>query len=203
MNEKITSKTDDPIPSFVDESGPIRYDWPSIKLLYASGAGVSEIAHSMSKDFPEQFKRIRAAIAQRCSLDEWPKIREAGQALAHSRPAGSKNNDSLSVLPPSHNVTAIAQNLQSARKSRYLEVTSKFIEKASNHLEGHPIQCLADAAMAAKLFAPVHEIAKDVHGLNGKDGQNLLQVNVLSQWAGGIPVIDSDNTSDHNQPDSM
>lgn len=198
MSERVRS-------IIIDESGPIRYDWPGIKLLYVAGAGCSEIAHSMTAQTTHLFERVRAAIAQRCSVDEWPKLREAGLKLSESRPVGSKNNDSLSDRLLSRNITATAGGCLAARKNRYLDITSKFIDRASDQLDKREISSLEQAALAAKLMQPVHEIAKDVHGLNSKDGVNQVNVNILSQWTDSGPPaveVESHDTSRSSSHDS-
>ncbi len=176
----------------------IRYDWPSIKLLYVAGAGVTEIARSLTRDRPDDFARIRGTIAQRCTRDRWPALRTAGLQLTQDRPQGSKGNDSVSDKIMSQNVTMAAANLYAARKDSYRERTSRFIDRASLQLDQRPIESLEDASRAGKLFQPVHELARDIHGLNAKEGSHNLNVNILSQWTDMIPelpqVVDADST---------
>jgi hypothetical protein len=190
------------IPAVIDGYGPIRYDWPRLKLLYVGGASNTDIARSITTDFPEHFERVRAAINQRSCREEWPKLREESVTLVNSRSGLSKNNDSPLQPPSSQNVITTAANTASVRKNRYLEITSKFIDRAASQLESHPVESLADAALAAKFMLPVHEIAKDVHGLNGKDGSNQVQVNILSDWAGSGPPeiqVETHQTSDETK----
>lgn len=174
-------------PILIDEAGPIRYDWPQIKLLYVAGAGVTDLARSLTIDQPDEFDRVRAAVAQRAHREEWLEIRDAGLKMTQNRPEGSKNNVSALERPLSQNVQILAQNIFAERKKLYIERTTGFIDRASKRLEERKVATLEDAAMAAKLFEPVHAIARDVHGLNAKEGTHNLQVNILSDWAGKLP----------------
>lgn len=173
--------------SCADRQGVIRYDWSSIKLLYVGGASHSDIAHGLTIDCPEHFDRARAAIAQASSRDDWPSLRELSNTLVQSRVNAHKSNDSTLNRVESHLVTQTAASTYAARKNRYLDVTSRFIDRASDQLEKREIESLEQAALAAKLMQPVHEIARDIHGLNAKEGAGQVQVNILSDWAGGIP----------------
>jgi len=167
----------------------IRCDWPAIKLLYVAGNGVTDIARSLTKDSPAECSRIRATIAQRCKREDWPALRKAGLQLAQDRPPGSKGNDSVSDSILSPDVTKAAGNLFALRKDAYRERTTRFIDRASVQLDRRPIDSLEDAALAGKLFQPVHEIARDIHGLNAKEGSHNLQINFLSDLAGKIPCM--------------
>lgn len=171
----------------IDESGPVRYNWPEIKLLYMGGATAQQIANALSAGNPESTETIRAAIAKQSSRNDWPselasitqKVSEAKNGRQYL-PDGQNNTQSLSV-------TEASVTLASERKARYLEITSKFADRAAKTLDQRQIDTLEDAAMAAKLFQPVHELARDIHGLNGKDVGNQVQVNILSDWANKVP----------------
>ena len=78
----------------------------------------------------------------------------------------------------------------SARKRKYLDRTSLFGDQASEKLTETPVESLHDASLRAKLFEPVHNIMKTVHGLDAKEGSTNLQVNLLSNWAGQMPVVE-------------
>ncbi|MCE0483114.1 MAG: hypothetical protein LV479_02625 [Methylacidiphilales bacterium] len=168
-------------------STTIRYDWPSLKLLYVGGASHTDIAHALTKDCPEEFDRVRAAIAKASSRDDWPALRNASQTIVSARPEASPLNDSTLSHLPSQSVTKVAAECFSARKSRYLDVTSGFIDRAATQLRQRGIDSLESAALAAKLMLPVHELARDIHGLNAKESGNQVNVNILSEWAGGDP----------------
>jgi hypothetical protein len=81
----------------------------------------------------------------------------------------------------SQNVTTAAGNLYAARKNAYLDVTAKFIDRAATQLDRRAIDSLEDAALAGKLFLPVHELARDIHGLNARESANQVNVNILSE----------------------
>ena len=202
----IINSVDDSIPPIiVDDQGPIRYDWPNLKLLYVGGAGVADIARALTVEFPDHFERVQNTINRRSAREEWPKVREDSANLIRMRPESSKNNVSLLERPMSQNVLTTAANTRSVRKERYLNSTSAFIDKAAQQLDNHPISSLADAALAAKLMEPVHAIAKDVHGLNAKDGSNAVQVNILSEWAGSGPPevsVETRETTDESGANS-
>ena len=176
-------------PGLSDEVGPIRYDWQTIKLLYISGASSTDIARSLTLDCPDAMNRVRNTICKRGERDGWKEIREAGLKLTQNRPANSMNNDSRLESALSQSVESIAQNVYSARKSRYLDITTRFVDRSATALDNRSINNLEEAAMAAKLMEPVHAIAKDVHGLNAKEGTHNLQVNFLSDFSGQIPEV--------------
>lgn len=184
------------IPGIVDDAGPIRYDWPSIKLLYVGGASVTDIARSLTKDYPDHFTRIQNTISVRAQRDEWKKVRDSALELLALRPESSRGNDSTLSPVMSKDVMSMAANTASVRKNRYLDVTTEAIDRAASTLKDRPINTLEEAAMAFKLMEPVHALARDVHGLSAKDGANQVQVNILSQWAGGIPEEETEHTSD-------
>lgn len=177
-------------PVLIDESGPIRYDWHEIKLLFVAGAGVTDIARSITKDQPELLDRVSNTIQQRCGRDEWAKLRADAISLIQERPPTSKNNSTVIERLASPNVIQMAQNIFAARKHSYLERTSLFGDQASKRLVETEVQSLEEASLKAKLFEPVHNMMKTVHGLDAKEGSTNLQVNVLSDWAGKYPSVE-------------
>lgn len=163
--------------SLVDENGIIRYDWPEIRLLFVGGSTVADIARSLTVDCPDSYDTVSNTIYTRARRDEWAETSRQVAKLAESRPRASVNGSSeLSTT-----VQTMAQNIAIERKKSYIDRTSGFIDKASKLLEDRPLQTLEDAAMAGKLFDPVHQIAKDIHGLNAREPVAALQVNILSE----------------------
>jgi hypothetical protein len=186
-------------PILFDQQGPIRYDWPSIKLLYVGGASHSDIATALTKNQPDLFDRVRAAIAQSSSRDDWPSLRQLSIDVVQSRPDAVPNNHNTVSRLKSHDVTLLAASTHSARKNRYLDITSKFLDRAATTLDQRRVDTLEQAAMAAKLMQPVHEIARDIHGLSSKDGVNQVNVNILSQWAETGPLLTSEASDDFSR----
>lgn len=187
---------DNQSPILVDEAGPIRYNWPEIKLLYVSGASCTDIARGLTKDCPDHTNRARSAIAQRCCRDGWPEIRDAGKKFMETRPINAKNHDSRFQPSLLQDGARMAANVFADRKNSYLERASSFVDKSSKLLDDREINNLEEAALAAQLFDPVHKIAKDVHGLNVKEPAAALQVNFLSDPGACRVVIDEDPTGD-------
>jgi isocitrate/isopropylmalate dehydrogenase len=178
-------------PIIADELGPIRYDWPNIQLLFTAGASPADIAKALTKDCPDQYDVVRNTVAKRSQRYEWGQIAEDARKLASSEPraisAIAKSNSALST-----NVLAGAANVFAERKSRYLEVTTDFVDRSVSKLKDHPINNLADASVAAKLMEPVHKIAVDIHGLNAKDSPAALQVNFLGSPDACKVTLDAD-----------
>lgn len=167
---------------------PLRYDWPEIKLMYVAGASAADIARALTQTQPDAFRRVQNTILQACGRGEWNKLREKAVKLTESRPEGSKNNVSTLSPPSSTNVIAMAQNILSARKNKYLDVMTEAIERGSLAVKRASLDTLEDVAMTFKLAEPMHAIAKDVHGLNAKDSVQAMQVNFLSDFAGALPM---------------
>lgn len=171
----------------LDDQGPIRYDWQGIKLLYVAGASVTDIARSLTADCPEYFVRVQNTVSVKVKRDEWQSIKDRALSLAETRKSNSLAHKDQGPRALSEGVMLSAANILASRKTAYRERTSKFIDRASIELEKRPIESLEDASLAGKLFDPIHELARDIHGLHAKEGSHSLQVNVLSNWAGKIP----------------
>lgn len=166
----------EPNASLSDQQGVIRYDWPGIQLLFTAGCSPADIARSLTQDCPDNYDTVRKTVAQRSSRYEWTKTADEAKKLVSANPSSIYNK----TKELSSSVVGLAQNIALERKKSYLDRTSGFIDRASKLLEDRPLESLEDAAMAGKLFDPVHQIAKDVHGLNAREPVAALQVNILS-----------------------
>lgn len=184
-----------PTKSLVDRQGPIRYDWSGIQLLWTAGASAADIAKSLTQDFPEQYDIVRNTVAKRAQRHEWHQTAKEAQKLVSANPSSFYNKPrelSASVL-------ATSVNIASERKKNYVDRVAGFLDKSSKLLEDRPLESLEDAALAGKLMEPVHNIARDIHGLNAREPVAALQVNFLSD-PGTWKQVEENPESEHITP---
>lgn len=178
-------------PILTDELGPIRYDWPSIQLMFSTGVSPIDIARALTKDCPDSLETVRKTIAKRSQRYEWGKMVEEARKLISSHPdAISEVDRARSAVSPS--VVQSAVNVYSERKSRYLEATTQFVDRAVGTLATRDVSSLEAAAVSAKLMEPIHKLAVDIHGLNAKDSPAALQVNFLGSNEACKVTVDVD-----------